>query len=395
MVQVKRLVLAHRPGGPKIISTGRFEQKMRHLKTVAVSLASTGLFAFTLASPTIAQDAVVNVYNWSDYIAEDTIEKFEAETGIKVNYDVFDSNEVLEAKLLTGNSGYDIVVPTANFLERQIQAGLFMKLDKSKLPNLSNMDETIMKAVETADPGNEHAVVYMWGTTGFGYNVNMIAERMPDAPTDSWDMIFKPEVVSKFADCGVSLLDAPTEVVPAALKYLGLDPLSESEEDLAKAEELLMSIRPYIRYFHSSQNISDLANGETCLAHGWSGDMLQSRDRAAEANAGVEINYTIPKEGAVVWFDMMAIPADAPHPDNAHKFLNFIMDAQIAADITNYVFYANANAASTDLIDPAVTGDPAIYPSEETKANLFSNRAHTPRYDRLLTRAWTRIKTGQ
>lgn len=363
---------------------------MRHLNTVAVSL-----LAISMAAPAIAQDAVVNVYNWSDYIAEDTIEKFEAATGIKVNYDVFDSNEVLEAKLLTGNSGYDIVVPTANFLERQIQAGLFMKLDKDKLPNLANMDATIMQAVQTADPGNEHAVVYMWGTTGFGYNVDMIAERMPDAPTGSWDMIFDPEVVSKFADCGVTLLDAPTEVIPAALKYLGLDPLSESAEDLAKAEELLMSVRPHIRYFHSSQNISDLANGEICIAHGWSGDMLQSRDRAAEADAGVTVDYTIPSEGAVVWFDMMAIPADAPHPDNAHKFIDFVMDAQIAADITNYVFYANANAASVDLIDPEVTGDQAIYPSDETKANLFSTRAHTPSYDRLLTRAWTRIKTGQ
>lgn len=364
---------------------------MRHLPLFAISLT-----ALSFAAPAIGQeDAVLNVYNWSDYIAEDTIEKFEAETGIKVNYDLFDSNEVLEAKLLTGSSGYDIVVPTANFLERQIQAGLFLKLDKSKLPNWANMDATIMSAVENADPANQHSIVYMWGTTGIGYNTAKIAERIENAPTDSWALIFDPANAEKLADCGVALLDSPTEVIAAALKYLDIDPLSEDVSDLKKAEELLMGVRPFIRYFHSSQNISDLANGEICVAHGWSGDMLQSRDRAAEANAGVVIDYTIPKEGAGVWFDMMAIPNDAPHPDNAHKFINFMMDAQIAADITNYVYYANANAASMPLIEAEVTEDTAIYPTAETKENLFSIRAHTPKYDRLLTRTWTRIKTGQ
>ncbi len=362
---------------------------MHKILTIAAGLS-------LLAGHAIAQEeAVVNIYNWSDYIAEDTIAKFEAETGIKVNYDVFDANELVEAKLLTGSSGYDVVVPSASFLERQIQAGLFQPLDKSKLPNLDNMDSAIMETVKTNDPDNAHSVVYMWGTTGFGYNTAAINERMPDAPVDSWSMIFDTEIVSKFADCGVTLLDAPTEVLPAALKYLGLDPLSEDADDLAKAEELLTSIRPYIRYYHSSQYISDLANGDVCIAHGYSGDILQSRDRAAEAGQGVEINYVIPKEGAVVWFDMMAIPADAPHPDNAHKFIDFVMQPQIAADISNYVFYANANAASFDLIDPAVTGDPAIYPTEEVKNNLFAIRAYSLRFDRLLTRAWTRIKTGQ
>ncbi len=349
-----------------------------------------------LAVPALAQEEpVLNVYNWSDYIAEDTIANFEAETGIKVNYDVFDGNEVLEAKLLTGNTGYDIVVPSAYFLERQIQAGLFMKLDKSKLPNWGNLDADIMERVRTADPTNEYAIDYMWGTTGLGYNVDKIAERMPDAPTDSWDMIFKPEVVSKFADCGVSVLDAPTEMVPAALNYLGLDPTSQDAGDLAKAEELLMSIRPYLRYFHSSQYISDLANGDTCLAVGWSGDVLQARDRAAEADAGVTVAYSIPKEGSMIWFDMMAIPVDAPHPDNAHTFLNYIMEPQVAADISNYVYYANGNSASFDLINPDITGDPGIYPPEDIKAKLYATRANTPAYDRLLTRAWTRIRTGQ
>jgi len=353
----------------------------------AISLVASGAIA--------QEEAVVNVYNWSDYIAEDTIEKFTAETGIKVNYDVFDSNEIVEAKLLTGNSGYDIVVPSASFLERQIIAGLFQKLDMSKLSNIGNMDKTIMEAVTTADPGNEHAVVYMWGSTGFGYNIDAIAERMPDAPVGSWDMIFNVDIVSKFADCGVSLLDAPAEVIPAALQYLGRNPNSQEAADLEAAEELITSIRPYIRYFHSSQYISDLANGDTCLAHGYSGDVLQARDRADEAEAGVSIDYVIPSEGAVIWFDMLAIPSDAPHPDNAHKFINFVMQPQIAADISNYVWYANANAASFDLIDAEVTEDPAIYPSDEVKAKLFATRAYSAKFDRLLTRAWTRIKTGQ
>ena len=362
---------------------------MKHVLALAVGVS-------VLATPALAaEEPVLNVYNWSDYIAEDTLANFEAQTGIKVNYDVFDGNEVLEAKLLTGNTGYDVVVPTAYFLERQIQAGLFMKLDKSKLPNLANMDEKIMATVETADPGNEYAIDYMWGTTGIGYNVDKVAERLPDAPVDSWDLIFKPENAEKLADCGISVLDAPTEMVPAALNYLGIDVLSEELDDLAKAEELLMSIRPYIRYFHSSQYISDLANGDICVSVGWSGDVLQARDRAAEADAGVTVEYSIPKEGALMWFDMMAIPVDAPHPDNAHVFLNYIMDAQVIADVSNYVFYANGNAASTPLIDPEVTGDPAIYPTKEAKENLYAIRAHTPTYDRQLTRAWTRIRTGQ
>lgn len=362
---------------------------MKKLLAAAIGLA-------IMAGHSAAQEEpVLNVYNWSDYIAEDTLQKFTDETGIKVNYDVFDTNELLEAKLLAGNSGYDVVVPSASFLERQIQAGLFQELDKSKLPNLKNMDPTIMKQVEVNDPGNAHAVVYMWGTTGIGYNVDKIKERMPDAPTDSWAMIFDPNLASKFADCGISLLDAPEEVIPAALTYLGLDPLSEDPEDLKKAEALIENVRPYIRYFHSSQYISDLANGDLCIAHGYSGDILQARDRADEADQGVQVAYTIPKEGAVEWFDMMAIPADAPHPDNAHKFINFIMKPQIAADISNYVWYANANKASYDLVDKEVRSDPGIYPPDEVMAKLFATRAHSAKYTRELTRAWTRIKTGQ
>ncbi|MDP1730543.1 MAG: polyamine ABC transporter substrate-binding protein [Devosia sp.] len=353
------------------------------------------LGALMLAAPALAQDKVVNVYNWSDYIAEDTVAKFEAETGIKVNYDVFDSNELVEAKLLAGNSGYDVVVPSGFFLERQITAGLFQPLDKTKLPNLSNMDPAIMEEAAAHDPGNQYSVDYMWGTTAIGYNVAAVTERLGDQPPDTWDIVFKPEIVSKLADCGITLLDAPAEIMATALNYLGLDPNSESEEELKQAEELLLSIRPYIRYFHSSQYIDDLGNGEVCLSVGYSGDVFIAQAAAAEADQGIEIAYFIPKEGALKWFDLFAIPSDAPHPDNAHRFIDFMLRPDVAAANTNYVFYASGNKAALELIDEEVKSDPAIYPSDETLAKLFPLKAHSAAYDRLLTRSWTRIKTGQ
>jgi len=354
------------------------------------------LAAFAVAGAASAQENELHVYNWSDYIADDTIETFEEATGINVTYDVYDSNEVLEAKLLAGNTGYDVVVPTSDFMFRQAQAGVYQKLDKSKLPNWKHLDQDILARLDAShDPGNQYAAPYMWGTTGIGYNVNMVEERMSDAPTDSWAMMLDPEVVKNFADCGVTFLDAPSEVFPAALNYLGLDPNGHNPEDLEKALEHLLKIRPYIKYFHSSQNINDLANGDICVAMGWSGDMYIARDRAAEANQGVEVDYVIPKEGALIWFDVMAIPADAPHPDNAHKFLNFIMRPEIAADITNYVWYASANASATGMVDEEVTGDPAIYPPQEVKENLFPNVVSPQDYARLRTRAWTKLKTGQ
>ncbi len=342
-----------------------------------------------------AEEKVLNVYNWSDYIAEDTIANFEKRTGIKVNYDVFDSNEVLEAKLLAGNTGYDIVVPSGSFMERQIQAGVFGKLDKAKLKSYGNLDAEILERVNKHDPDNSHAIPYMWGTTGFGYNVKLIKERMPDAPVDSWDMLLNPEVVSKFADCGVTFLDAPTEVIPAVLNYLGLDPASQKKADLKAAEEQLAKVRPYIKYFHSSQNINDLANGDICVAMGWSGDMLIARDRADEAEQGVEVAYVIPKEGALMWFDLMVIPADAPHPENAHLFLDYIMEPEVVAAISNYVFYANANAAATEFVDDEVKEDPGIYPPFDVKEKLYPAPVYGPKFDRQLTRTWTRVKTGQ
>jgi putrescine transport system substrate-binding protein len=353
------------------------------------------LAALLAAAPALAQEEpVLNVYNWSDYIAEDTIPKFEAETGIKVNYDVFDSNELVEAKLLAGNSGYDVVVPSGFFLERQAAAGIFAPLDKAKIPNLSNMDPDVMAATAAHDPDNKFAVDYMWGTTAIGYNVAKVKERLGDQALDTWDLVFKPEIVAKLADCGVTLLDAPAEIMASALNYLGLDPNSESPEDLAKAEALMMSIRPYVRYFNSSQYIDDLGNGEVCLSVGYSGDVFIAQAAAAEANAGVEIAYVIPKEGALKWFDLFAVPADAPHPDNAHKFIDFMLRPDIAAANTNYVFYASGNKAALEFIDDAVKGDPAIYPSPEVSAKLFNLKAHTPDYDETLTETWQRIKAG-
>ncbi len=348
------------------------------------------------ASATLAQETTLNIYNWSDYIAEDTLEKFTAETGIKVVYDVYDSNEVLEAKMLTGNSGYDIVVPTSDFLQRQIAAGVYQPLDKSLLPNLANMDAALMEGAANYDPGNEHAVIYMWGTTGIGYNVDMVAERLgEDYEVNSWDLVFDPETVAKLADCGVSLLDAPTEMIPAAMNYLGLDPRSTDIADFEAGAAHLEKIRDSIRYFHSSQYINDLANGDTCVAVGWSGDVFQAMARAEEAENGVEIGYVIPREGALQWFDMMAIPVDAPNPEAAHKFINFIMDAQITADITNYVWYANANAASMPLVDEEITSDPGIFPTPEAKERLWGATVYDARADRAITRLWTRVKTGQ
>lgn len=361
---------------------------MKHTLTIAVALLAS-------TSVAIAQESV-NVYNWSDYIAEDTLDIFTAETGIEVNYDVFDSNEIVEAKLLAGRSGYDVVVPSGFFLARQIEAGLFQKLDKSLLPNLSNMDPTIMAETALRDPDNAHGVDYMWGTTGLGYNVEALTERLgADANLNSWDILFDVDMVSKLADCGVSMLDAPVETFAAALNYLGLDPNSEDAADLAQAEALLTAVRPYIRYYSNSQYIDDLGNGETCLAHGYSGDVFIALYAADEAEADYTIAYSIPEEGAVKWFDMFAIPSDAPNAENAHTFINFMMRADIAAANTNYVYYASGNAAALDMIEAEVKDDPAIYPTAEVAEKLFLLSSRSPDATELVTRSWTRVKTGQ
>jgi putrescine transport system substrate-binding protein len=355
----------------------------------AKSAAAPGPGGGPVADP----DKVLNVDNWSDYIDPSVVPAFEKEYGIKVNYDVFDSNEVLETKLLTGHTNYDVVVPSGAFLERQIKAGVYQKLDKSQLPNLKNIDPEVARATAQYDPGNDYAVDYMWITSGPGYNVAKIKQRMADAPVDSWKLFFDPAVLAKFQDCGVSVLDAPTEVVATVLLYLGKNPNSESPEDLKAAENVLMSIRPYIRYVHSSRYIDDLANGEICLALGWSGDVKQAHDRAKEAGKGVDLAYSIPKEGAIRNFDMLAIPADAPHPHNAHLFIDYLLRPDVAAKNTNFLKYANGVASSVPLLNEAVRTDPGVYPPPDVLAKLVPERAHTQEFTRLLTRTWTRFKT--
>jgi putrescine transport system substrate-binding protein len=339
-------------------------------------------------------ERVLNVYNWSDYMDKDTIPDFETKYGIKVNYDVFDSNEVLETKLLAGHTGYDVVVPSASFLERQIKAGVFQKLDKSQLPNLKNMDPEISRRVALHDPGNEYSVNYLWGTSGVGYNEAKIKAVMPDAPVDSFRMFYDPAVVSKFKDCGVTLLDAPSEIVGTVLIYLGKDANSESPEDLQQVEKVLLAIRPYLRYVNSAKYIDDLANGEICLVLGWSGDVLQARDRAREAGKAMSIKYRIPREGAIMYFDMLAIPADAAHTRNAHLFINYLMRPEVAAKNSNAVHYANGNLASLPFVAADIKDDPSIYPSPEVRNKLVPDLAKTAQYTRLLTRTWTRFKTG-
>ena len=354
------------------------------------------LSASLLALGTVAAGAAeLRIYNWSDYIDESILEEFEAETGIDVTYDVYDSNEMLETRLFAGSTGYDIVVPTGEFLDRQIKAGVHQKLDKSKLPNLKNMWDVIAAQTAMNDPGNEYSINYMWGTTGIGYNVDKVKEILGQDEITSWDVIFDPEQIAKFADCGVQMLDASTELIPAALNYLGIDPNSTNSDDLAKAEELLLSIRPYVQKFHSSEYINALANGDICLAVGWSGDVIQAADRASEADQGVEVAYAIPEEGALLWFDQMVIPADAKNVEEAHKFLNYIMEPEVIAKATNYVYYANGNKASQPLLEEDLIGDPTIYPDETTMEKLYAKLPYDPKTDRLVTRIWTKVTTGQ
>ena len=342
---------------------------------------------FIIFSFSIQAKEELFIYNWSDYIAEDTISNFEDEFGIDVTYDVFDSNEVLEAKLLSGGSGYDIVVPSGSFLENQIKAGVFQKLDKSKLSNINNLDPEILKKIEAHDPGGQYSINYMYGTTGVGYNVDKIDED----EVSSWSVLFDPAIAAKYADCGISILDAPTEVMEIALKYIGKDPNTENEADYEEALEMLKKIRPYIRYFDSSQYIDDLANGEICLAMGWSGDVFLAADDAAD---DIEAWYSIPIEGTVIWFDMMAIPSDAKNVDNAHKFINYILRPEVAASITNYVWYSNPNKAANELVDPEIFEDPAIYPDKATLSVLFADTADSPKKAKLSTRYFNKFKSN-
>ena len=341
------------------------------------------------------EEKIVHVYNWTDYIGRSTIAEFEAKTGIQVVYDNYDSNELLETKMLTGRSGYDVVFPSGGPLQRQLPAGVYRRLDKSKLPNFSNLDAGILRRIAVYDPGNEYAIPYMWGTTGIGYNPRMVEKALGTDRIDSWSAVFDPAIASKLAKCGIVMLDAPEDVFMAARIYLGLDPNSEDREDLAAAEELLHGVRPFVRYFHSSQHVNDLASGEICVSLSWNGLVLQARDRGAAAQSPVEVSYAIPKEGSYLWLDTAAIPVDAPHVDNAHAFLNFLMEPAVIAGISNEIGYANGNAASLPFLSYRLRSDPAVYPPKEISEELPPDIAESPAYMRDATRAWTRIKSGQ
>jgi len=378
----------------------RFIRSIFPLAVVLLALGACGkkeeaASTSAAAPPPAQEEKVLHIYNWSDYIAEDTIANFEKETGIKVTYDTFDSNEVLETKLLAGHTGYDVVVPSANFLERQIKAGVFLKLDKSKLPNLKNMDPDIMGRIAKHDPGNLYAIDWQWGTTGIGYNVNKVKKILGDVKPDGWALILDPANAKKLAKCGITMLDAPSEIVDSVLISLGRDPNSESPDDLKAATDVLMKVRPYIKYFHSSSYIDDLANGEVCLSLGWSGDVFIAKSRAEENKKDFELTYYIPKEGAIMWFDTLAIPADAPHPNNAHLFLDYTMRPAVIAAVTNFVTYANGNLAALPLVNEEIRNNPNIYPTTEMRNKLFPHLAESQEYSRLLNRAWTTIKTGQ
>ena len=364
-------------------------KKIRFLFAVAVLLS-------VVVPPARADERIVNFYNWSNYMAPGVLEEFTKQTGIKVVYDTFDANETLETRLLAGKSGYDLVVPTAYFLQRQIKANVFQKLDKSKLPNLANAWPFVTKQLAIYDPGNQYGANYMWGTTGIGYNVKMAQKVLgPDARIDSWDAVFKPENIARFKDCGIHMLDSADDIFPAALSYLGLDPNSTKQADLQNAADLILKIRPYVRKFHSSEYLSALATGEICLVVGWSGDIMQARSRAAEANNDIEIGYAVPKEGAQMFFDNLAIPGDAKNVSEAYELINYLYRPEVAARNSDFLSYANGNLASQKLIDPKILNDKNIYPDEATLKKLFVITARDPATQRVINRLWTKVKTGR
>jgi putrescine transport system substrate-binding protein len=367
---------------------GLTNPQVRFVAAIAAVLA-------LLSLPAKAQERTVNFYNWSNYMAPGVLEDFTRETGIKVVYDTFDSNETLETRLLAGKSGYDVVVPTAYFLQRQITAKVFQKLDKSKLPNLANAWGAVTSRLAVYDPGNQYGANYMWGTTGIGYNVKAVQKILgPGATIDSWDIVFKPENLAKFKDCGIHMLDSADDIFPAALHYLGLDPNSTKQADLEKAADLVIKIRPYVRKFHSSEYLSALATGEICFVVGWSGDIMQARSRVAEAKNDIEIGYAIPKEGAQMFFDNLAIPADAKNVAEAHELINYLYRPEVAARNSDFLSYANGNFASQKFISLKVMRDKTIYPDDAARLRFFVITARDPATQRIINRLWTRVKTG-
>lgn len=365
------------------------------IRTTVTSLAAIAAFSLVLSTPVAAQDRVVNVYNWSDYVDPQMLEKFTAETGIRVVYDTYDTNEIVESKLLAGRSGYDLVVPSGPFVERLVKAGVFAPLDKGKLTNIGNLWPQIVERTAVYDPGNAHSVNYMWGTTGIGINVAMVRDRLGEIDLNTWDLLFNPEVAGKLRDCGIQVLDAADDLFPTALSYLGLDPASRDRAEIDRAAELLSGMSQNVQKFHSSEYINALANGDICVAVGYSGDILQARDRAAEVGSNVEVAYIVPREGALMWFDSFAIPADAPNVEEAHAFIDFMLRPEVAAANTNFVAYASGNLAARAFIDEAILNDPGVYPDDEKMQRLFTNTAYDERTQRVVNRHWTRIKTGR
>ena len=341
-----------------------------------------------------AEDKQLNIYNWADYIGKATVADFEQRFGIKVVYDTYDSDAGLEAKVMAGDSGYDLVTTSTDFFSRQIKAGVYQALDKTKLPNWKNLDPAILAIMAKSDPGNDHAVPYLHGVNGFAYNVDMIKARMPNAPVDSLDLIFKQEVISKFADCGVSFLDNAEDVLQLALNYLHLDPNTQNPADFKAAEKLLLSVRPYVRTFDSEGFMNALPNKELCIAMSWSGDYQTALKRARGAGVHIQLAFTVPREGAGAWYDAWLIPAGAPHPQAAYTFLNYMLEPRVIAATTNDIHYGNDNVAANPFVDPAILANPAIYPTKDMARRLYDSREVTPAAERLRTRSWTRIKTG-
>lgn len=373
---------------------GCFRRLNRRLAAATVLFTAVAVANCLPAAARAGEEPVLNVYNWADYIAPTTISDFQRETGIRVNYDVYDSTEVVEAKLLAGSTGYDVVFHSVRYSARLIPIGVYQPLDRTKLSRWGNLDPWVLEVLENYDPGNRYGMPYMWGSTGYAINREMVLARMPDAPLGSGAMLFDPEVVSRFADCGVSLLNEPADVIPMVLQYLGHDPNSLEPAHLAAVEEQLKAVRPHIRYFSSTKMLNDLPNEEVCIAMSWSGDYSQAMIRAAEAGAGLDLAYFTPAEGTLYWFDGIFIPADAPHPDNAHRFLNYLLKPEVIAAISDETRYANANRAALPYIDPAVANDPAAYPDAEERSRAAIGYIFGPKDERRRTRTWSRIKTG-
>lgn len=353
------------------------------------------LFIFFPCYVMATNSSLLHIYNWSDYIAPDTIANFEQKTAIKVTYDVFDSNELLDGKLMTGNTGFDLVVPSDNFLARQIKVGLYLPLDKSKLPNYKNLDPILLQMMALHDPQNTYSIPYMWQSTGIGYNIKKVQSILgDDAPLDSWDLVFNIENLKKLNECGVAFLDTPSEMYPTVLNYLGKDPNSHNPKDYEQATHFLETLRPYVTYFHNSKYITDLSGGDICVAIGWSGDMMQAYDAAIKAKQGVNIGYSIPKEGAMISFDVWAIPKDAKHINSAYQFLNYLLEPQVIANVTNYIFYPSANKEAIAFVNPNIRNNPNIYPSDEVLKRLFIVTEQSPKIDRVMVRLWTKVLSG-